>query len=41
MEKAEKLADFEKLTLSLEILKPYQLYQNSNSSDSKCNIDRQ
>ena len=32
--KTEKLAVFEKLTFSPEILKPYQLYQNINFSDS-------
>ena len=37
--KTEKLADFEKLTVYLEILKLYQLYQNVNFSDSKCNIN--
>ena len=40
-EKSRKIADFEKLTFYLDILKPYQLYQNINFSDSKCNIDKQ
>ena len=39
MRKSKKLADFEKLTFYLEILKQFQLYQNSNFSDSKRIID--
>ena len=34
--KPEKLADFEKLTFSSEILERHQLYRNINFSDSKC-----
>ena len=34
----EKLVNYEKLTIYLEILNTYQLDQNINFSDSKCNI---
>ena len=37
--KTEKLADFKKLTFYLEMLKPYELYQNISFSDSKCYIN--
>ena len=39
MTKAEKFPDLEKLIFSPKILKPYQLYQGINFSDTKCNID--
>ena len=36
-----KLPDLEKLAFYSEILKPFQLYQNNNFCDTKCNINSQ